>query len=227
MTSAPRPAAATGNRTLIAGVGNIFLGDDGFGVETVRRLTGRPLPGGVEIMDVGIRGVHLAYRLLDGFSRLVLVDTTARGAEPGTVYLIDATAQALPSAAAQAAAPLDGHGMDPASVLALAGELSAGAGGSVPDQVLVVACEPLCTEEGIGLSAPVAAAVDHAVGLVLEVAGQPYHGTGDSTSHKGDRNGSDMDRRGGGRDDTGYRVRPGTDPAGHPALPPDPQDVTP
>ncbi|WP_432094556.1 hydrogenase maturation protease [Streptomyces sp. bgisy100] len=233
MTTAPRPSAArpTDGRTLIAGVGNVFLSDDGFGVETVRRLTGRPLPAGADLMDVGIRGVHLAYRLLDGYTRLVLVDAAPHGAEPGTVSLIDATAQTLaPAPDAGAPGGLDGHGMDPATVLALVRELSAGAGGSVPGQVLVVACEPQCTDEGIGLSEPVEAAVDHAADLALEVAGRPYPGPGDEvsrpTSHEGDRNGTDMDGRRGRRDGTGRGLRDGEDPAGPPALPADPQDVT-
>ncbi|MFD9033106.1 hydrogenase maturation protease, partial [Streptomyces sp. NPDC059567] len=84
------PAPAAG-RTLVAGVGNIFLGDDGFGVETVRRLTREELPPTVELADVGVRGVHLAYQLLDGWDTLILVDVTARGGEPGTLYLIDAS----------------------------------------------------------------------------------------------------------------------------------------
>lgn len=76
-------------RTLVAGVGNIFLGDDGFGVEVARRLAAEPLPEQVEVADIGVRGVHLAYQLLDGYDTLVLVDATTRGGAPGTLYLIE------------------------------------------------------------------------------------------------------------------------------------------
>ena len=83
------PAARPGPHTLVAGIGNIFLGDDGFGVEAVRRLAARELPDGVEAVDIGVRGVHLAYRLLDGYRTVVLIDAMARGGAPGTVYLVD------------------------------------------------------------------------------------------------------------------------------------------
>ncbi|MFJ1750726.1 hydrogenase maturation protease [Streptomyces sp. NPDC088116] len=162
-------------RTLVAGIGNIFLGDDGFGVETVRRLTGRPLPPGVDLMDAGIRGVHLAYRLLDGYRRLVLVDTVGRGDSPGTLSVIevDPLDMERPDTDTAAPAPMDGHGMDPASVLRLVRDLRAGAGGSLPGQVLVIGCRPLSTAEGIGLSPPVAAAVGPAADLVLDLVRRP------------------------------------------------------
>lgn len=159
-------------RTLVAGVGNIFLGDDGFGVETVRQLlaTG-PLPVGVEAIDIGVRGVHLAYRLLDGYDTCILVDTTARGGEPGTVYLIEVgeEADADDRAASPPSPVLDGHRMSPDSVLALLGTLCAGTDTRPPRRTVVIGCEPLCLDEGIGLSAPVACAVPHAVRLVLQV----------------------------------------------------------
>jgi hydrogenase maturation protease len=150
-------------RTLVAGVGNIFLGDDGFGVETVRRLAAEPLPDGVEAVDIGVRGVHLAYQLLDGYDTFILVDATARGGGPGTVYLIEPEAG---GAVESGDALLDGHRMSPDSVLALLHTLCAGTGGSPPRRILVVGCEPASVEEGIGLSAPVAAAVPEAVRLV-------------------------------------------------------------
>ncbi|MFD0408964.1 hydrogenase maturation protease [Kitasatospora sp. NPDC127116] len=160
-----------GSTVLVAGVGNIFLGDDGFGVETVRRLSAHPLPAGVELADVGVRGVDLAYRLLDGHRTAVLVDATCRGGAPGTVYLIEAdTGEALE------APVLDGHRMGPDAVLALLATLAAGTGGEPPERVLVVGCEPASLEEGIGLSEPVAAAVEEAVRVVLRVvdeAAQP------------------------------------------------------
>jgi hydrogenase maturation protease len=151
---------------LVAGVGNVFLGDDGFGVEVVRRLADHQLPPHVEVVDSGVRGVHLAYQLLDGYRTVVLVDATARGAEPGTVYLIDASAA---TAAEARQTQLDGHHMSPDAVLALLDTLRQSIGGSPPGRVLVVGCEPAILDEGIGLSAPVAAAVDEAVRLVLRV----------------------------------------------------------
>ncbi|MEU9605545.1 hydrogenase maturation protease [Streptomyces sp. NPDC048057] len=166
----PRPV-------LVAGVGNIFLGDDGFGVETVRHLLRLGLPGGVdgtadvEVVDFGVRGVHLAYQLLDGYRTLVLVDAVSRGGQPGTVYLIEPYADGGDGAPVEPGGPmaLDGHGMGPDAVLALLGALSAGTGGTAPERVVVVGCEPASLAEGIGLSPPVASAVPEAARLVLSV----------------------------------------------------------
>lgn len=166
--SADASAAGPAVKTLIAGVGNIFLGDDGFGVEAVRRLGAYPLPEGVEVVDVGVRGVHLAYQMLDGYHTVLLVDASARGGEPGTVYLFDATE---PAAARPQAAVVDGHHMTPDTVLALLDTLSAGTGGRRPQRVMVVGCEPADVTEGIGLSEPVDAAVDEAVRLILRLVG--------------------------------------------------------
>jgi hydrogenase maturation protease len=157
-------------RVLVAGVGNVFLGDDGFGVEVAARLAGEPLPDGVRVADFGIRGVHLAYELLDGYDLLVLVDAAPRGEPPGTLSLLEVDpdgqgAQALAAAAQEGESPLvDAHGLEPASVLALLGVL----GGRV-GRTLVVACEPADTSEGMGLSPPVSAAVDGAVAMVREL----------------------------------------------------------
>ncbi|MER5770058.1 hydrogenase maturation protease [Streptomyces sp. NPDC001985] len=159
----------TAGRVLVAGVGNVFLGDDGFGVEAVRRLGLAGVPDGVEVVDAGVRGVHLAYQLLDGYRTVVLVDAAARGGAPGTVYLIDAGTGAVEPGGP---AVLDGHRMGPDAVLALLAALSAGTGGVPPGRVLVVGCEPASLEEGVGLSAPVAAAVDGAVRLILDVVGR-------------------------------------------------------
>ncbi|MFF9763681.1 MULTISPECIES: hydrogenase maturation protease [Streptomyces] len=156
-------------RTLVAGVGNIFLGDDGFGVEAAHALAGRPLPEGVEVADIGIRGVHLAYRLLDGYDTLVVLDATARGGEPGTLYVIDAAEPG--GRPAPDGVPLDGHRMSPDAVLALLGTLCAGIGAVPPRRTLVVGCEPATVEEGIGLSPRVAAAVPEAARLVLGLVG--------------------------------------------------------
>ncbi|MFF3456788.1 hydrogenase maturation protease [Streptomyces sp. NPDC002730] len=152
------------DRILVAGVGNIFLGDDGFGVETVRRLAAEQLPEHAEVVDIGVRGVHLAYQLLDGYDTLVLVDATARGGEPGTVYLIEADGA---NGIEPRNALLDGHRMSPDAVLALLETLCAGTGARPPRRILVVGCEPAGVEEGIGLSPAVAAAVPEAVRLIM------------------------------------------------------------
>ncbi|MEU0036021.1 MULTISPECIES: hydrogenase maturation protease [unclassified Streptomyces] len=166
MSAAPDRPGTPGGRVLVAGIGNIFLGDDGFGVETVRVLTGRQLPAHVEVVDIGVRGVHLAYQVLDGYDTLILVDATARGEAPGTLYVIEhdgAEGEAPPGAV------LDGHRMTPDTVLALLGTLCAGTGGRPPRRTLVLGCEPASVEEGIGLSPPVSAAVPEAVRLIEEL----------------------------------------------------------
>jgi hydrogenase maturation protease len=164
--SGPAPGRPPG-RTLVAGLGNIFLGDDGFGVEAARRLAARPLPPGVEVVDIGVRGVHLAYQLLEGYETVVLLDATAQGGLPGTVYLIDQADAAVPESVV-----IDGHRMTPDAVLALLGTLSAGTGAARPRRVVVVGCEPATVEEGIGLSAPVSASLDEAVSVVQRLLAQ-------------------------------------------------------
>ena len=155
---------APNRRILVAGIGNIFLGDDGFGVEVVRRLRASPVPEGVIVADFGIRGLHLAYEILDGgYDLVVFVDALPRGNTPGAIELLEAD---LDDVSIQSATP-DGHGMDPASVLAL---LRSMGGGSPP--VVVVGCEPASLEEGMGLSPPVAASVDRAVRAVLDLVQQ-------------------------------------------------------
>ncbi len=145
------------SRVLVAGVGNIFLGDDGFGVAVVRELAGRELPAGVRIFDAGTRGVHLAYELLDGCDLLVLVDAAARGQPPGTVCLIEVADGDV----AHAPPLIDAHDLTPASILALVARL-----GGRPGRTVVVACEPADLRPGMTLSAPVRAAVPAAVRLV-------------------------------------------------------------
>jgi hydrogenase maturation protease len=147
---------------LIAGVGNVFLGDDGFGVEVVRHLAAAPLPAGVELIDVGIRAVHLAYELLSGCDLLILVDASARGERPGTVSLLEVGQDDY------GAAPpvIDAHGLAPEGVLALVRRL-----GAQPRRTLVVACEPADLEPGMDLSAPVRAAVPEAARLIGTIVG--------------------------------------------------------
>ncbi len=148
--------------TLVAGIGNIFLGDDGFGVEVVRRLAGEAMPEGTRVADYGIRGLHLAYQLLEGWDTVILVDAVSRGAPPGTVFVIE------PDLAAPTPdAPMNAHGMDPATVLATVKSL-----GGTLKRVLVVGCEPQEIEPGIGLSAPVQQAVDEAARVVRRLVGR-------------------------------------------------------
>ncbi len=144
-------------KVLIAGIGNVFLGDDGFGVEVARRLRSAPLPPGVEVVDVGIRGVHLAYQLCDGWDLLVAVDVITRGGAPGTLYVVE------PEIAEAGAA--DAHSIDLRSVLSLSKTL----GGRV-DRVLVVGCEPADLSERMGLSDAVADCVEPTVQRVRQLA---------------------------------------------------------
>jgi hydrogenase maturation protease len=165
-------------RVLVAGVGNVFLGDDGFGVEVARRLAAEDLPGWVEVADFGIGGVHLAYQLLEGYDTAILVDAVPRGGEPGTVYVIQPSVDGPPGGAV-----MDAHGMQPEAVLALLSAL----GGDV-ERVLVVGCEPADTGERIGLSEPVARAVDRAIATVRELiqsTGTPAPAAGRGRMWKG------------------------------------------
>jgi len=149
-------------RVLIAGVGNIFLGDDGFGVEVARRLAEREMPEGVEVKDFGIRGMDLAYALQEDYEAVVFVDAVPRGEEPGTVYLIE------PEIEEDGEVALDTHGMDPVKVIKLSRAL-----GAKSTRTLVVGCEPQVVLSGedyddmsMELSEPVQAAVGEAVKLV-------------------------------------------------------------
>jgi hydrogenase maturation protease len=152
-------------RILVAGIGNIFLGDDAFGVEVAQRLAGRPQPEGVRVVDFGIRGFDLAYAMLDDYDATILVDATPRGGEPGTLYVIEPDLQALENSPQL---ELQAHSLDPVKVLGLVKML-----GGEPKRLLVVGCEPAQLEaEDIGqtaLSEPVAAALDQAVELVESV----------------------------------------------------------
>ena len=180
------------SKVLVAGVGNVFLSDDGFGVEVARRLTGRDLPAGVEVADVGIRGMHLAYRLLDGYRALVLVDTVRHGHPPGTLYLLE---HDLDGPADDAA--FDAHGMDPGAVLAVLDQLAHGVGVERPvERVLVVGCEPASVDEGIGLTEPVAASVDRATQAVVDLVGDLLESGGNNDQVAA---GGGAGRGGGGR----------------------------
>jgi len=162
-------------RTLVAGVGNVFAGDDAFGVEVIKLLASRPRPAGVEVADFGIRGVHLVYELLNGCDLFVLVDAAQRGYEPGTVTVLEVgPADTVPAGSGPAgtgpadpvprAAVMDAHALEPDAIFAMLDSM-----GSRPGRSLVVACEPADVSPGMGLSEPVQAALPHAVRAVEEI----------------------------------------------------------
>jgi hydrogenase maturation protease len=166
----PAPAAeplseVQTKKILIAGIGNIFLADDGFGVEVVSRLAKRTFPPGVRVADFGIRGFDLAYALMEGYETTILVDAySGDGAgEPGTILVIEPELQQINSPGTQAAI-IEPHAMNPLNVLRMAASI----GGELK-RVLLVGCVPatLGPEEGqMGLSEPVSAALDEAAKLV-------------------------------------------------------------
>jgi hydrogenase maturation protease len=149
-------------RILIAGIGNIFLGDDAFGVETARELLRHPLPEDVGVVDFGIRSYDLAYAILDGRDVIILVDATLQGQEPGTVYLIELDPNEPGGREAEIINP---HSMNPAAVLQMVQSL----GGKPPGRFYLVGCEPavLEIENGeIGLSPQVQSAVPKAIEMI-------------------------------------------------------------
>ncbi len=151
------------NRVLVAGVGNIFLGDDAFGVEVAQRLRQRALPQGVQVVDFGIRSLDLGYALQDGYAAAILVDTVQRNGPPGSLYVIEPESEPALDADMQQLSP---HDMSPGSVLRFTRMM----GGE--SQIVLVGCEPesfgneLEGEGRMGLSEPVATAVDKAVELI-------------------------------------------------------------
>lgn len=149
-------------KALVAGIGNVFLGDDGFGVEVVRRLSAEhaaEIPSWVRVADYGVRGMHLAYDLAGaGYDMTIMVDATTRGDAPGTVYVVELDRSPAPSPA------LDAHGMQPDVVLNLVAML-----GEDPGPVLLVGCEPAVLDQGIGLSPAVERAVGPAARAVLDL----------------------------------------------------------
>jgi hydrogenase maturation protease len=155
---------------LVATVGNLWLGDDGFAGEVAKRLRERELPANVAVADFGTSGLDLAYEVMRGYEALILVDISRQGGAPGTLYVMDVDPDTIESKI-EDGAQIDPHGMDPETVLRFVK-----ATGGWPGKVVVIACEPEQIEEvGIGLSAPVAAAVDGAVELVLEAIGELVH----------------------------------------------------
>lgn len=155
----PQPASI-----LIAGIGNIFMGDDAFGSEVARRLMKRTLPDEVRVVDFGIRGFDLTYALLDGYEVTIFLDATPRGEAPGTLYTIEPDLSELDEDGDGHGAMIEPHGMNPMKVLRLAKSM-----GGEFKRILLVGCEPapLEAEEGeMGLSEVVEAAVDEAILMV-------------------------------------------------------------
>jgi hydrogenase maturation protease len=157
-------------RILIAGIGNIFMGDDGFGSEVARRLLARAFPDHVRVVDFGIRSYDVAYALMDGYDVSILIDATPQGGAPGTVYAIEPDLTEL-DAMAPSGVAVDAHTMSPMHVLRLVKAL----GGEI-QKLLLVGCEPADLgppEEGkLGLSEPVEAAVDKAVEVVEKLVAE-------------------------------------------------------
>jgi hydrogenase maturation protease len=161
-------------RILIAGIGNIFLGDDAFGVEVAQRLTRRGLPEEVRVVDFGIRGLDLSYALLDGYESVILVDAVPRGGAPGTLYVLETeigdNAEPYPDGTL-----LEMHRLDPDKVLRLAAHL-----GAKVEHLLVVGCETAATGDyedmHDGLSDPVRLAVEQAIPLIEALAARLLRG---------------------------------------------------
>jgi hydrogenase maturation protease len=160
---------------LVAGVGNIFLGDDGFGPEVVRHLGSPeqpPLPEPVRLVDYGIRGLHLSYDLLEGYSALIIVDAMPGLGRPGEIRVVAVDPDDVPSDGPDPHGP-DPHSMDPMAVLSGLPSL----GGALPP-TYVVGAQPANLEEGIGLSDPLRAAVPVAGAVVRELlATRPWAGS--------------------------------------------------
>lgn len=148
---------------LVAGVGNAWLGDDGFGGAVAAGLEQRELPGGVRVMDFGSGGLDLAYEVMRGYHALVLIDVSEQGGEPGTLYVIEPDPDEV-EGGIEDGEVLNPHGMDPATVLRFIKAVH-----GWPGKVVVVACEPADVEEmAMKLSPEVQGVVERAVDLVLE-----------------------------------------------------------
>jgi len=176
-SSGTERASAVKARILVAGIGNIFLGDDGFGVEVVRRLMDRNLPEEVRTVDFGIRGLDLVYALQDGYETTILIDAFPHGQPPGTISVVEPDASEI---AATPNNPVEPHSMHPLNVLRMARGMNGGL-----NRALLVGCEPadLGGDEGsMGLSEPVEAAVEEAVMLTAKLVRQILDETKSATS---------------------------------------------
>jgi hydrogenase maturation protease len=164
-------STTTSPSTLIACIGNIFLGDDGFGVAVARRLMGETLPPDVRVIDFGIRGLDLTFALLDDkYESVILIDAVSRGGAPGTLYVIEPVCDAAASTTVDPARalPIETHALDPARVLQTVSAL-----GGRTRRILLLGCEPTPfdsdADPAMELSAPVEAAVDEAVAMVASL----------------------------------------------------------
>ena len=154
-------------RILVAGIGNSWLRDDGFGSEVVMRLEARELPEGTVVLDFGTGGLDLAYEVMRGYDALVLVDVSRQGGEPGTLYVMEASEEEV-EAGIEDGQVINPHAMDPQTVLRFVKTI-----GAWPGKVVVIACEPAQVEEmGLGLSDEVARAVGGAVELGAKTVGE-------------------------------------------------------
>jgi hydrogenase maturation protease len=160
---------------LVAGIGNIFQSDDAFGVEVALRLGRREIPPGVRVEDYGIRGVHLAYELLNGYDALILVDALPMGEPPGTLVVLEPALEA-PTVGDEPAPVIDAHSMSPDVVVGMLARL----GGHVA-RIYVLGCQPANLEEGMMLSAPVASAVDGAVEMCVQLVAEILEPAGKGT----------------------------------------------
>lgn len=164
-------------RVLVAGIGNIFMGDDAFGCEVVQQLARAGMPAEVDLVDFGIRGLDLGYALTDGYELVILIDAIDQNEAPGTVFVIEPEFENLPTDAGDADDPLiPMHEMDPAKVLRLVASL-----GKRRPRVLLVACQPesLGGEEGrMGLSASVQAAIGQAMSDVRAIVDEAMGASG-------------------------------------------------
>lgn len=153
---------------LVAGIGNVLLGDDGFGVCVVKKLLTRQMPEHIHVVDFGIRGMDLVYRLLKGYDIVVMADVIQRGGAPGSIYIIEPDLNSLQQLPHQNV-PMEAHGMTPAKVFGLLHMM----GGALPKHARLVGCEPesFGLEEGgrMGLSGPVEGAVDEAAAIIEEL----------------------------------------------------------
>ncbi|MCW3028977.1 MAG: hydrogenase maturation protease [Solirubrobacterales bacterium] len=152
-------------RILVAGVGNAWQRDDGFGGELARRLERLELPRGIAVMDAGTGGLDLAYEVMRGYDALVVLDASRQGGEPGTLYVMEVPEDSVEGKIDDGEA-INPHGMDPQTVLRFVRSI-----GAWPGKVVVIACEPAVVDEmGFGLSTDVRSALERAVALVLETA---------------------------------------------------------
>ncbi len=144
-------------RVLIAGVGNIFFGDDGYGCEVISRMRDETYPDDVRVEDYGIRGTHLAFELVSGYEGAILIDAVPKGGEPGSLYVIEPDVEAAKGTA-------DAHSMDLQTVFAFMRTLD-----GTPPRILIIGCEPASAGEEMGLSEAVERAVGRTIPLVREV----------------------------------------------------------